>query len=359
MTVAIITGSTGLVGAEACRWYAAKGFKIIGIDNDMRKSFFGQEASTQWARKELETSLPDYRHCAVDIRDQPAVEKIFSRYGSAITVIIHAAAQPSHDWAATNPVTDFTVNANGTLCLLEACRAHAPNAAFIYCSPNKVYGDTPNALPLVEQETRWEVADTHPYSLHGIDETMSLDQTRHSLFGVSKAAADLMVQEYGRYFGMNTACFRAGCITGAGHSGVQLHGFLSYLMRCAITNSPYSVLGYKGKQVRDNIHAHDLVNAFWHFSQKPSRSGAVYNIGGGRQANCSVLEAIRACEQLTERPMNWDYTDENRIGDHIWWISDVSHFQSDYPTWRHRYDLKTTLSDIHDALRERLAGQAA
>jgi CDP-paratose 2-epimerase len=188
---------------------------------------------------------------------------------------------------------------------------------------------------------------------------MSLDQTRHSLFGVSKAAADLMVQEYGRYFGMQTACFRAGCVTGAGHSGVQLHGFLSYLMRCAIMNSPYTVFGYKGKQVRDNIHAHDLVNAFWHFSQKPSRPGAVYNIGGGRLANCSMLEAIKACEQLTERPMNWDYSDENRIGDHIWWISDVRQFQSDYPAWHHQYDLPTTLRDIHDALRERLAGQAA
>ncbi|RED44190.1 NAD-dependent epimerase/dehydratase family protein [Aestuariispira insulae] len=359
MTVAIITGSSGLVGAEACRFYAAKGYDVVGIDNDMRQSFFGKDASTQWSRQELERDLKGYQHAAVDIRDREAVDALFARFKGNIAVVIHAAAQPSHDWAASDPITDFTVNANGTMVMLEACRAHAPDAAFIYCSTNKVYGDTPNSLPLMEVEGRWELDPTHPYAAHGIDEEMSLDRTKHSLFGVSKASADLMVQEYGRYFGMKTACFRAGCITGAGHSGAQLHGFLSYLMRCAITGTPYTIFGYKGKQVRDNIHAHDLVSAFWHFGETPSRPGVVYNIGGSRHANCSILEAIAQCEDLTGREMNWTYSDENRIGDHVWWISDVRRFQADYPDWSFKYDLKATLSEMHDVMKARLAGEAA
>ena len=287
-----------------------------------------------------------------DIRDQAAVQNIFSQYGRDIAVVIHAAAQPSHDWAARDPVMDFTVNANGTLTLLEATRQHCPEAPFIFCSTNKVYGDTPNRLPLVEQDRRWEVAPEHPFARHGIDETMTIDASTHSLFGVSKAAADLMVQEYGRYFGLKTACFRGGCLTGPGHSGTQLHGFLSYLMKCAVSGQPYKVLGYKGKQVRDNIHSFDLVNAFWQFFKNP-RMGEVYNIGGGRYANCSMLEAIALCEELTGRPINWSYVDDNRIGDHIWWISDIRRFQSHYPEWRITYDIRTTLAEIHDAMRSR------
>jgi CDP-paratose 2-epimerase len=353
MSIALITGSAGLIGAEAARFFTDKGLDIVGIDNDMRRLFFGGDASTQWSRAALETDVPRYRHNDCDIRDQAAVQNIFKQYGRDIAVVIHTAAQPSHDWAARDPVIDFTVNANGTLTLLEATRQHCPEAPFIFCSTNKVYGDTPNRLPLVEEDRRWEVAPEHPFARHGIDETMTIDASTHSLFGVSKAAADLMVQEYGRYFGLNSVCFRGGCLTGPGHSGTQLHGFLSYLMKCAVSGQPYKVLGYKGKQVRDNIHSFDLVNAFWQFFKNP-RMGQVYNIGGGRHANCSVLEAIALCEELTGRPMNWSYIDDNRIGDHIWWISDIRRFQSHYPEWKITYDIRTTLVEIHDAMRSRV-----
>jgi CDP-paratose 2-epimerase len=352
MSIALITGSAGLIGAESARFFSDKGLTIVGIDNDMRQRFFGADASTRWSREMLERSLARYRHVDADIRDEPAIQKVFSTYGHDIALVIHAAAQPSHDWAARDPVVDFTVNANGTLTLLQATRQYCPDAPFIFCSTNKVYGDTPNRLPLVEQDRRWEVAPEHPFAQHGIDETMSIDASTHSLFGVSKAAADLMVQEFGRYFGLKTACFRGGCLTGPGHSGTQLHGFLSYLMKCAVSGQAYKVLGYKGKQVRDNIHSFDLVNAFWQFFQRP-RSGEVYNIGGGRYANCSMLEAIALCEELTGRPMNWSYVDDNRIGDHIWWISDIRRFQSNYPEWRITYDIRMTLAEIFDAIRKR------
>ena len=352
MSIALITGSAGLIGAESARFFSDKGLTIVGIDNDMRQRFFGADASTRWSREMLETSLARYRHVDADIRDESAIQKVFSTYGRDIALVIHAAAQPSHDWAARDPVVDFTVNANGTLTLLQATRQYCPDAPFIVCSTNKVYGDTPNRLPLVEHDRRWEVAPEHPFARHGIDETMSIDASTHSLFGVSKAAADLMVQEFGRYFGLKTACFRGGCLTGPGHSGTQLHGFLSYLMKCAVSGQAYKVLGYKGKQVRDNIHSFDLVNAFWQFFQSP-RSGEVYNIGGGRHANCSMLEAIALCEELTGRPMNWSYVDDNRIGDHIWWISDIRRFQSHYPEWRINYDIRTTLAEIFDAMRKR------
>jgi CDP-paratose 2-epimerase len=353
MSIALITGSAGLIGAETARFFSNKGLDIVGIDNDMRRSFFGDDASTKWSRAALETNVHRYRHYDSDIRDQAAIQSIFSQFSRDIAVVIHTAAQPSHDWAARDPVIDFTVNANGTLTVLEATRQHCPEAPFIFCSTNKVYGDTPNRLPLVEQESRWEVAPEHPLARYGIDETMSIDASTHSVFGVSKAAADLMVQEYGRYFGLKTGCFRGGCLTGPGHSGAQLHGFLSYLMRCAISDQPYKVLGYKGKQVRDNIHSFDLVNAFWHFFQSP-RAGEVYNIGGGRYANCSMLEAIALCERLTQRPMNWSYVDDNRIGDHIWWISDTRRFQFHYPAWTVTYDIWTTLAEIHDAMSKRV-----
>ena len=292
-------------------------------------------------------------HHDADIRDRQAVDSIFAEYGSDIQVIVHTAAQPSHDWAASAPFVDFSVNAEGTLVLLEATRQHCPDACFIFTSTNKVYGDNPNLLPLVELEQRWEVDSSHPYYEHGIDEHMSVDQTKHSLFGASKLAADVFVQEYGRYFGMKTACFRGGCLTGPGHSGTKLHGFLSYLMKCALTGAPYTIFGYKGKQVRDNIHSYDLVNMFWHYCQNP-RPGEVYNAGGGRHSNCSMLEAIRLCEEITGKKMNITYSDDNRIGDHIWYISDTRKFQQHYPSWRYTYDLKQILAEIAEALSGRL-----
>ena len=306
MSVVLVTGSAGLIGAEAVRFFAAESFDVVGIDNDMRRIFFGNEASTAWSRQRLEIEVKNYRHIDGDIRDAGLLDAVFAGYGSAISAVVHTAAQPSHDWAASDPQTDFTVNANGTLNLLEATRRHCPDAAFVFTSTNKVYGDAPNSLPLIEQELRWEVGPEHPFAAHGIDERMSVDSCLHSLFGASKLAADVVVQEYGRYFGMRTACFRGGCLTGPGHSGTKLHGFLAYLVKCAVTGDPYTILGYKGKQVRDNIHSYDLVNAFWHFIQAP-RAGAVYNIGGSRHTNCSMLEAIAACERLTGRAMNWSY----------------------------------------------------
>ena len=258
MSVIVVSGSAGLVGAESVRFFAAEGFDVVGIDNDMRRVFFGQEASTCWNRQRLEIEVRHYRHIDGDIRDTALIELVFASYGNAIAAVVHAAAQPSHDWAARDPQTDFTVNANGTLNLLEATRRHCPEASFVFTSTNKVYGDAPNKLPLIEQDLRWELSPEHPFAAHGIDESMSVDACLHSLFGASKLAADIVVQEYGRYFGMRTACFRGGCLTGPGHSGTMLHGFLAYLAKCATTDAPYTVLGYKGKQVRDNIHSYDL-----------------------------------------------------------------------------------------------------
>lgn len=353
MSTVIITGSAGLIGAEAVEFFASQGFDVVGVDNDMRRYFFGDEASTAWSRERLERSHRNYTHVSDDIRDEAAIGRLFARYGKAVALVIHTAAQPSHDWAAREPFTDFKVNANGTLNLLEASRRYCPEAPFIFTSTNKVYGDTPNKLPLVEHETRWELSGDHPFAAHGIDESIGIDQTLHSLFGASKVAADVLVQEYGRYFGMQTACFRGGCLTGPGHSGAQLHGFLAYLVKCAVTDTPYTVFGYKGKQVRDNIHSADLVNAFWHFFRQP-RCGEVYNIGGGRFSNCSMLEAIGSVERLTGRSMRWTYTETNRVGDHIWWISDVRRFRSHYPEWRPAYDIGRIIEEIHGELADRL-----
>jgi CDP-paratose 2-epimerase len=352
MCVAIITGSAGLIGSEAARYFAEAGLDVVGIDNDMRRRFFGDEASTCWNRQRLELDLGGrYVHENIDIRNASALDAVFSRYGDAVSLVIHAAAQPSHDWAARDPKTDFAVNAVGTLNMLEAVRQYAPGAVFIFTSTNKVYGDAPNRLPLVECATRWEIEDDHPYA-GGIREEMSIDQSMHSLFGASKASADLLVQEYGRYFGMHTACVRGGCLTGPSHSGTQLHGFLAYLMKCAVSGQPYTVFGYKGKQVRDNIHSYDLIRAFDAFFRSP-RTGAVYNVGGGRHSHCSMLEAIGLCEQIVGREMKWTYEDKNRAGDHIWYISDLSKFQSDYPAWRLQYDVPEILQEIHDANVER------
>ena len=352
MTTAIVTGAAGLIGSEAARFFARQGFLVVGIDNDMRATFFGPEASTAWSRRSLEESLgSQYAHQAVDVRDRVAVERLFEEYGSDIKLVIHAAAQPSHDWAAKDPHIDFTVNAYGTLVLLEATRRFASDAVFIFCSTNKVYGDTPNLLPLVEQDTRWEIEPGHPYE-QGIGESMSIDASTHSLFGVSKLAADVLVQEYGRYFGMKTASFRGGGLTGPGHSGAQLHGFLAYLMKCTMRGDPYMVFGYKAKQVRDNIHSFDLVNAFYHFYCQP-RSGEVYNIGGSRFSNCSMREAIALCEAIADKTLQWSYGDEARAGDHMWYVSDVRKFQSHYPEWRYEYDLPATVADIFRGLSAR------
>lgn len=347
MSVVLITGSAGLVGSETSKKFHAEGMEVVGIDNDLRSHFFGASASTSGTRAQLEVSLARYTHQAIDIRDAEAVFKVFERYGKAISLVVHTAAQPSHDWAARDPFTDFGVNANGTLNMLEAARRYSPEASFIFTSTNKVYGDAPNSLPLIEEEQRWEIAADHRYK-DGIDETLTIDQSKHSLFGCSKVAADVLVQEYGRYFGMKTVCFRGGCLTGPAHAGAELHGFLSYLMKCTVEGRPYRVFGYKGKQVRDNIHSHDLVNAFWSFYQKPG-SGAVYNIGGSRHSNCSMLEAIALCEEISGRKLDWTYVEENRSGDHIWWISDVRRFQQDYPEWKYRYDLKAILQEIFEA----------
>lgn len=298
MDIALITGSAGLIGAESVRFFHEKGFQVVGIDNDMRKEFFGEEASTEWQKNQLLKTLPNYKHHSVDIRNEVEIQKIFDGYNEDIKVIIHTAAQPSHDWAAKDPFKDFSVNANGTLVLLENFRKYCPRAVFIFTSTNKVYGDSPNELPLVELENRWEINESHPYFQFGIDENLRIDRTKHSLFGASKVAADVLVQEYGLYFNLKTGIFRGGCLTGPGHSGTALHGFLAYLMKCAITGSHYTIFGYKGKQVRDNIHSYDLVNMFYHFYRNP-RSGEVYNAGGSRHSNCSMLEAIKICEEIT------------------------------------------------------------
>ncbi len=352
MAVCLITGSGGLVGGETARFFAAKGFDVVGLDNDMRSYFFGPAASTAWQVKALHKDIASYEHHHTDIRDEHGVDDIFAKYGKNIEVVVHCAAQPSHDWAIKEPLTDFDVNARATLVMLEATRKHCPEASFIFTSTNKVYGDTPNRLPLVELSTRWEIDESHAFA-RGIDESMSLDRSTHSVFGASKVAADIMVQEYGRYFGMNTVCFRGGCLTGSGHSGAELHGFLAYLVKCGLSGTPYTVFGYKGKQVRDNIHSSDLVNMFWHYVQSP-RPGEVYNAGGGRHSNCSMLEAIELCEKLTGKPFNWTLSEENRVGDHIWWISDVGRFQKHYPGWYYAYGIEEIMSEIVGNLGERL-----
>lgn len=346
MTVAIITGSAGLIGSEATHYFCELGLDVVGIDNDMRQAFFGAEASTAWNREALQRRFPQrYHHENADIRDRAAMEQLFKTYGQNIELVIHTAAQPSHDWAARDPLTDFTVNANGTLILLEATRQFCPNAVFIFTSTNKVYGDTPNQLPLIEHETRWEIEENHSFFI-GIDESMSIDTSKHSLFGASKVAADILVQEYGRYFDLQTAVFRGGCLTGPNHSGTALHGFLAYLMKCVCTGTPYTVYGYKGKQVRDNIHSADLVSAFHHVFNTP-RIGEVYNMGGSRYSNCSMMEAISLCEEISGKKLRWTYTEANRSGDHIWYISDIRKFQAHYPEWRQQYNLRQLLEDIY------------
>ena len=352
MSIVLITGSAGLIGSEAALYFGQAGMGVVGVDNDMRRVFFGEEASTAWNVANLETTLGRrYAHNAIDIRNREAVLALAARYGKDVSLIIHTAAQPSHDWAAREPFTDFDINAAGTLNMLEAARLHCPDAVFIFTSTNKVYGDTPNRLPLIEQETRYEIAPGHEYQ-NGIREDMSIDQCIHSLFGASKVAADVLVQEYGRYFGMKTACFRGGTLTGPQHSATQLHGFLAYLMRCVMTETPYTIFGYKGKQVRDAIHSSDLIHAFDAFFQSP-RVAEVYNIGGGRYSHCSMLEGIDAAQKIAGKELNSTYAEQNRIGDHIWWIGDNAKFAAHYPLWKQEYNIQQILQEIYDANADR------
>ncbi|WP_433612097.1 NAD-dependent epimerase/dehydratase family protein [Dactylosporangium sp. CA-139114] len=348
MSVALVTGSAGLIGSEAVRHFASLGLDVVGIDNDMRKRFFGAEASTAWNVVRLTSDLGEaYTHHDVDIRDRDALAAIFKRYAKDIAVVIHTAAQPSHDWAVRDPFTDFDVNAGGTLNLLQNVREHCIEAPFIHCSTNKVYGDRPNSLPYDELETRWEIQAGHEYE-GGIKEDMSIDSCLHSVFGASKVAADVMVQEYGRYFDMKTACFRGGTLTGPAHSATELHGFLAYVMRCNMERRTYRMFGYKGKQVRDAIHSHDVTSAFEAFFRNP-RSAAVYNLGGGRHSNTSMLEAFALAQSITGNEMVTEYHEANRVGDHIWWIGSNERFQMDYPDWKQVYDVPMICQEIYEA----------
>jgi CDP-paratose 2-epimerase len=346
MPTVIVTGSGGLIGSEAVKHFVRAGYDVVGIENDMRARFFGPEASTARTTRSLLEAHPEFRSIDLDIRDGDGIRRVFEEHRRSLELVIHTAAQPSHDWAASEPHTDWSVNATGTLNLLEASRHVTPDATFIFMSTNKVYGDRPNFLPLIDVGERLELPEDHRY-FGGIDTSMSIDTCMHSLFGVSKAAADLMVQEYGRYFDIPTVCFRGGCLTGPAHAGARLHGFLSYLMKCTVTGDLYTVYGYDGKQVRDNIHSNDVVAAMEAFHRKP-RAAAVYNLGGGRESNCSMREAIAMCERISGRELSWTVSDEARMGDHRWWISDFGEFQRDYPEWRLEYDLETTLREIHD-----------
>jgi len=357
MKIALITGVAGLVGSDSARFFHAKGFRVVGIDNGMREYFFGEDGSTRWNLEELKTECSNFTNHSADIRDGAAVSRIFSEYSRDIDVIIHNAAQPSHDWAAREPHTDFDINAAGTLNLLEAARQYCPKAVFIFSSTNKVYGDNPNRLPLVELETRWELDPKHPYYEKGIDENMSIDHCTHSIFGASKLAADVMAQEYGRYFGMKVGIFRGGCLTGSRHAGAELHGYLAYLMKCAAIGREYRIFGWKGKQVRDNLHSSDLVNGFYHFIQKP-RCGEAYNMGGSRFSNCSMLESIRLCEEISGNKMKTAYVGTPRIGDHVWWVSDVSKFQRHYPGWRVTKSTKEILGEIFEYNKRRWTAEA-
>lgn len=344
MRVALITGSCGLVGSESSIFFSQKGFKVIGIDNNSRRFFFGKDGDINWVKRKLKKTLKNYDHFNIDIKNYKNLQKIFKKYKKNIKLIIHAAAQPSHDWAKDKPLIDFRINAEGTLNLLELTKIHCPNAPFIFMSTNKVYGDNPNTLPLIEKKTRWEIKSSHKFK-SGIDETMSIDNCIHSFFGASKSYADLIVQEYGKNAGLKTACFRAGCITGPNHSGAKLHGFLSYLVKASIQKKKYTLIGYKGKQVRDNIHSQDLVQCFWQFYKKPG-FGEVYNTGGGRYSNCSIIEALNLIEKITGTKIKRRIIKQNRIGDHIWYISSMKKFKKKYPKWKQKYSTYKIIKEL-------------
>lgn len=343
MKTVIVTGCGGLIGRESAEFFISKGFNVIGIDNNMREYFFGIDGSV-FSNLEVLVNSNNFLNYNVDIRDYESLENIFKTYSTDVSCIIHTAAQPSHDWAAKEPFTDFNINAKGTLNLLELTKKYCDKAVFIFTSTNKVYGDNPNYLPFIEQDTRFELPEDHKYHI-GIDETFSMDNTKHSLFGCSKASADLYVQEYARYFGLNTTIFRGGCLTGSKHKGAELHGFLNYLVKCNKEGRVYNIFGYKGKQVRDNIHSSDLVSAFYEVYLNPKK-GEVYNIGGGRYSNCSIIEAINMIDTLTGIKTKVNYKDDNRIGDHMWWISNVTKFKQHYPNWDYKYNIEDIIKDI-------------
>lgn len=346
----LVTGSSGLIGSETARYYDARGHEVVGADNNMRAVFFGPQGDTSWSRDRLLEELKQFRHVELDIRDRDQVLALFE--SERFDAVVHCAAQPSHDRAAAIPFLDFEVNAVGTLNLLEANRQFSAESPFVYLSTNKVYGDAPNEIDLAETPTRWTYAD--PAYVNGIPETLRIDQSKHSLFGASKAAADIMVQEYGRYFDMPTVCLRGGCLTGPAHSGVELHGFLSYLVKCNLEGTPYTVFGYKAKQVRDNIHSLDVARFTEAFIRAP-RAAAVYNIGGGPDNSISMLEAFERVEKISGVPMKWTYSETNRIGDHICYYSDLTRIRADYPDWDLTKDLQTTLEEIVASWSQRLA----
>ncbi|MGG3465966.1 NAD-dependent epimerase/dehydratase family protein [Neobacillus pocheonensis] len=352
MSVVLITGSSGLIGSEAAEYYLMQGFNVIGIDNNMRRTFFGEEGSTIWNRERLVKTYKKYKHFDFDIRDKDKIQHLFSGLKENISLIIHTAAQPSHDWAAKDPYLDFSVNANGTLNLLEAMRDHCPEAVFIFTSTNKVYGDRPNQLPFIERQNRYELEQNHA-NYKGISEEFNIDQCLHSLFGSSKLAADILVQEYGKYFNFKTFCLRCGVLSGSKQSGVPLHGFVNFLVKCNVQNIPYTILGYKGKQVRDVIHSTDVIQAFDCIFQNPRRGGEVYNLGGGRQSNISILEAIELSQEITGQRFQYSYSDQNRIGDHIWYISDLDKFKSHYPGWDLQYRIQEIFEEIFDENKDR------
>jgi CDP-paratose 2-epimerase len=345
----LVTGSSGLIGSEVCRFFAGRGFTIHGVDNNQRAVFFGEAGDTRWNQQRLERELPGFVHHELDIRHRAAVLDLLAQLKP--DGIVHAGAQPSHDLAAAIPFDDFDTNAGGTLNLLEAARRSCPESPFIHMSTNKVYGDRPNALPLRELPTRWEFND--PAYAHGIAEDFPIDQSMHSLFGASKLAADVMVQEYGRYFGMPTCCLRGGCLTGPSHSGVELHGFLSYLVKCNLEEREYRIFGYQGKQVRDNIHSEDVARFMYAFFHAP-RAGEVYNLGGGKENACSILEAFALVERIGGKPMRHIYVEENRIGDHICYYSDLRKMMAHYPGWGITKSLEQTVREIVDSWQRRI-----
>ena len=344
MSIVLITGSSGLVGSESVNFFSQRGFSIIGIDNNLRKFFFGNEGSTNKIKNDLLKNNKNFKNYNTDIRNYRALEKIYKRYKKNISLIIHCAAQPSHDYGKNFPILDFNVNATGTLNLLELTKKYCPEAPFIFMSTNKVYGDNPNNLKIIEKENRWELKKNDEY-FKGIDEKFSIDNCTHSFFGVSKTYADLIVQEYGKNVGLKTVCFRGGCITGPNHSGAKLHGFLSYLVKISLTNKKYSLIGYKGKQVRDNLHSHDLVNSFWEFFKKPT-NGEVYNMGGGRYSNCSIIEALDMVENISKIKIKREILKKPRVGDHIWYISNLSKFKKHYPNWKQKYNTKKIIEEL-------------
>ena len=344
MSIVIITGSTGLVGSEAVNFFCDKGFDVVGIDNNLRKFFFGKDGSTIWVKNKLLKRNKNFKNLNLDVRNYKKLKKIFKKYSRNISLIIHCAAQPSHDYGKENPIIDFNVNATGTLNLLELTKKYCPDSPFIFMSTNKVYGDNPNKLKLIEKSNRWELSKKNKY-FKGIDENFSIDHCTHSFFGVSKTYADLIVQEYGNNVGLKTVCFRAGCITGPNHSGAKLHGFLSYLVKSSLSKKKYTIIGYKGKQVRDNLHSFDLVNCFWEFYKKPKK-GEVYNIGGGKYSNCSVVEALNLVEKLTNIKIQRQIIKTPRVGDHIWYVSNLSKFKKNYPGWKQKYNTKKILKEL-------------